>query len=86
VIPEACETTDFFEPDKVYVRIGGGPPRLTALKPEFWCKSVFTHPNSGKLFAVGLFRNGDWQCWHVEPVHRTLDDWRRVRWVEKEAQ
>jgi hypothetical protein len=73
---ETCETTDFFEPDTVYI------PRdrkshAREFTPEFKCEAVFSHPDTHVLYAVGFSRNGHWQRWFLTPSVWLLTDWAR---------
>jgi hypothetical protein len=82
LMKEQCETTEFFEPDKVYAW-ENSKSSVTGLRPEFWCRTVFTHPDTRQLLAVGLYRHGDWQVWHADVHTLQILDWKRHPWIVK---
>lgn len=73
---EQCDTTDFFEEKKVYREI----PRNNTPEPlrqQFWCKSVFVHPSTKILYAIGLFRTAANRPWNAYPVPFVLTNWKQ---------
>jgi hypothetical protein len=78
---ESCDTTDFFEVDKVYVN-GENPFRAPELTPEFWCKLVVTHPTLRTLWAVGWSRSGHFSAWDYGLSAYTPTQWREGKWAE----
>lgn len=77
---EQCDTTDFFEKDKLYTR-RDNQNRDAKLDPQFLCKVVFCHPATNVLWAIGLYRSDAMRPWNPYPVQFTLTNW-RDKWIE----
>ena len=72
---ESCDTTDFFERDKVY-RNTSKPLIAEELWTEFSCKAVFVHPSTSVLYAVGVIRHGRNRPWNPYPVNLMITNWK----------
>jgi hypothetical protein len=76
------ETDRFFEADKAYFDYGvPGAYRLEESYGEFWCKAVFTNPDTQEVFAVGLGRQNAVVPWEQHPVCMTVNEWRAGFWL-----
>lgn len=73
---ESCDTTDFFEKDKVY-RETSKPQLNPELRQQFWCMGIFVHPSTNVLYAYGVARTASNRPWNPYPVNLVIPTWQQ---------